>query len=406
MAGVTGWWAETFIETTGATLTLTGGRPQITATQDNHISPSPAVITVTGGRPSVDGPPIQPTPAHLTITGGEPIIRVGNVVAPTAAGLTITGGTPSIVQSQNNIVSPAGASVTITGGRPVVTTGPIVTPTAAAVTVTGGTPSLAAQIAPTPATVTITGGRPSIDVRYPPPAASLTITGGRPVIDTRVAPAGASVTITGGTPVVTTIHTVSFVGANGNASSSVTIPTHQVGDLIVLFAYNPFSTSAPTKPSAGGTVPNYTYIDNANSGSGSGCATAYFKATATNTTSGSWGSASHMIAVVIRDQNASSPIGGHAQAAGTGASSTAPSVTLTHTDGSSVLLHFHGHASLGASGWDAAPAGYTRQASSGSAFGSASAFNTKNVTTTDGSVAQTGGQSGQNYAAATVEIIN
>lgn len=404
MAGVTGWWAETFIETTGATLTLTGGRPQVTATQDNHISPTPAVITVTGGRPSVDGPPIQPTPAQLTITGGQPGIRVGTVVAPTAAGLTITGGTPSIVQSQNNIVSPAGASVTITGGRPVVTTGPIVTPTAAAVTVTGGTPSLAAQIAPTPATVTITGGRPLIDVRYPPPAASLTITGGRPVIDTRVAPAGASVTITGGTPVVTTIHTVSFVGANGNASSSVTIPTHQIGDLIVLFAYNPFSTSAPTKPSAGGTVPDYTYIDNANSGSG--CATAYFKATATNTTSGSWGSASHMIAVVIRDQNASSPIGGHARAAGTGASSTAPSVTLTHTDGSSVLLHFHGHASLGAGGWDAAPAGYTRQASSGSAFGSASAFNTKNVTTTDGSVAQTGGQSGQNYAAATVEIIN
>lgn len=344
MAGVTGWWAETFIETTGATLTLTGGRPQVTATQDNHISPTPAVITVTGGRPSVDGPPIQPTPAQLTITGGQPGIRVGTVVAPTAAGLTITGGTPSIVQSQNNIVSPAGASVTITGGRP--------------------------------------------------------------VIDTRVAPAGASVTITGGTPVVTTIHTVSFVGANGNASSSVTIPTHQIGDLIVLFAYNPFATSAPTKPSAGGTVPDYTYIDNANSGSGSGCATAYFKATATNTTSGSWGSASHMIAVVIRDQNASSPIGGHARAAGTGASSTAPSVTLTHTDGSSVLLHFHGHASLGAGGWDAAPAGYTRQASSGSAFVSASAFNTKNVTTTDGSVAQTGGQSGQNYAAATVEIIN
>nr|WP_237153707.1 hypothetical protein [Mycobacteroides abscessus] len=81
-------------------------------------------------------------------------------------------------------------------------------------------------------------------------------------------------------------------------------------------------------------------------------------------------------------------------------------MTLTHTNGSSLLLHFHGHASLGASGWDAAPAGYTRQASSGAAFGSATALNTKNITTTDGSVAQTGGQSGQNYAAATVEIIN
>ncbi|WP_235687362.1 hypothetical protein [Mycobacteroides chelonae] len=78
---------------------------------------------------------------------------------------------------------------------------------------------------------------------------------------------------------------------------------------------------------------------------------------------------------------------------------------MTHTDGSSVLLHFHGHSNLGASGWDAAPTGYTRGATSGSGFQSGTALNYKNITTSDGSVGQTGGQN-TSYAAATVEIIN
>lgn len=465
MAGVTGWWAETFSEPAPKVLALAGGVPGVAVTHDVYAFPTGATLTLTGSEPPVIGPPLRPGSPELTLTGGVPGIRVGNVLSPDDGEMALAGDVPTIVQSNNNLVFPTAAAGSLTGGTPTIITGPILIPTAATPSLTGGTPALAHRLVPTAATPTLAGVRPLINVTYPPPtvqltltggtpriaitvtptgaaptvtggtpsialsvaptasltvtggtprivqtlappAAAPTLTGGAPLIAAKVAPTGATPSLTGGTPVVTTIHTVSFVAANGNASSSVTIPTHQVGDLIVLFAYNPFSTSAPTKPSADGTVPDYTYIDNANSGSGSGCTTAYFKATATNTTSGSWGSASHMIAVVVRDQNASSPIGGHAQAAGTSASSTAPSVTLTHTDGSSVLLHFHGHSSLGASGWDSAPAGYTRQASSGAAFGSATALNTKNITTTDGSVAQTGGQSGQSYAAATVEIIN
>lgn len=383
MAGVTGWWAETFIEPESATLTLAGAVPIIELTQDVYVSPTPATLTLTGSTPSLTQT-LHPSEASLSVTGGVPAVTVGRELIPTPATLTLTGNTPSI--------------------------GMGVTPTAASLTLTGGTPTITISgnhlITPTPAVLSLTGNTPSIGMGVAPTAASLALTGGTPSLNLTVAPTSAALTLTGGTPTVTTIHTVSLIAASGNASSSVTIPAHQIGDLIVLFAYNPFSTSAPTKPSASGTVPDYTYIDNANSGSGSGCTTAYFKATATNTTSGSWGSASHMIAAVVRDQNTSSPIGGHAQAAGTSASSTAPSVTLTHTNGSSLLLEFHGHSSLGASGWDAAPAGYTRQAASGGAFGSASALNTKNITTTDGSIAQTGGQSGQNYAAATVEIIN
>lgn len=200
---------------------------------------------------------------------------------------------------------------------------------------------------------------------------------------------------------------VQFVAANANANSNVTIPAHLVGDLIVLCAYNPHATQAPTKPSAGGTVPNWGYIDNANSAGGSGITTAQFIATATNTTSGTWSNAGHMIAVVLRAHSALTPIGGHASQGGSSSGpSPAPAITLNHTDGSSVVLEFHGHSNLSSTGWDSAPAGYTRRAASGSAFGPGLVLNTKDSSTSDGSVSQTGGQNFSNYGAAAVEVRN
>nr|WP_234797256.1 hypothetical protein [Mycobacteroides chelonae] len=461
----TGWWAETFSETTGGALTLTGGAPDVHATTGVYVFPLGASLTIVGSEPPIIGPPLRPQSADLTLAGGVPAIRVVNVLTPTAASITVTGGAADIVQTDNDLILPSGATVSVTGGTPTIITGKILLPTGATPTLAGGTPSLAVRVVPTGATPTVTGGSPLINTTYPPPTLQMTLTGGRPLIDLRVvpaggtpvltgsatsiivgiigtqgsltltagtprivqtlaptgatpavtggtpliavqvAPSGASVSLTGGTPIVTNVSNASYISSAAAASSSVTIPTHSIGDLIVIFTLNPFTTTAPTAPSAGGTVPSWTYIDNANSGSGSGCTTAYFKATATNTTTGSWTNASHIMAVVVRNQNASSPIGGHAQQAGSSATTTAPAVTMTHTDGSSVLLHFHGHSNLGASGWDAAPTGYTRGATSGSGFQSGTALNYKNITTSDGSVGQTGGQN-TSYAAATVEIIN
>ncbi len=200
---------------------------------------------------------------------------------------------------------------------------------------------------------------------------------------------------------------VQIVAANANAGSSVPIPTHLVDDIVVLCGYNPHATQAPSKPSAAGTVPNWNYIDNANSAGGSGIATASFTATATNTTSGTWSNASYMIAVVLRRQNATTPIGGHASQGGSSSGpSPAPAITLAHTDGSSVVLEFHGHSNLSSTGWDSAPVGYTRRAASGSAFGPGLVLNTKDSSTSDGSVSQTGGQNFSNYAGAAVEVRN
>ncbi|EUA72266.1 bacteriophage domain protein [Mycobacteroides abscessus subsp. bolletii 1513] len=145
---------------------------------------------------------------------------------------------------------------------------------------------------------------------------------------------------------------VQFVDANATGVNSVPIPTHAIGELIVLCAVNDYATQAPVKPSAAGTVPNWVYIDNT---ADTGVTTSYFKATATNHTSGTWTNTSRMIAVVLRGQNADTPIGGHASQRGTSSGpSTAPAITLDHTDGSSVLLYFHAHTTLNSTVWDAA----------------------------------------------------
>jgi hypothetical protein len=122
-----------------------------------------------------------------------------------------------------------------------------------------------------------------------------------------------------------------------------------------------------------------------------------------------------MSAIVIRGQ-AASPIGGHAIGSGSGTNQAiAPSVTLTKTDGTSMILEFYGQgettwpSSMGA--WGAAPAGYTQRAKADGASGFgpvASCLNTKNSTTSDGSVTQTSttGSINMAYKGATIEILN
>lgn len=71
-----------------------------------------------------------------------------------------------------------------------------------------------------------------------------------------------------------------------------------------------------------------------------------------------------------------------------------------------MLLHFHATAFINGGGWSSAPAGYTRRIVAGPSSSRSLVLNTKDATTTDGSVTQPDGSSGWAYAAATVEIIN
>jgi hypothetical protein len=188
--------------------------------------------------------------------------------------------------------------------------------------------------------------------------------------------------------------------ANAVLGTSVTIPSHSVGDLIVIFGYLNGLSAPPTAPTAAGTVPAWVPIQSGGGNSNGGGAW-YFVATATNHTSGTWGSCTALTAAVIQGAKTTSPIGGFAlSAVNTGNSVFAPVITQSVTDGSSCLLYFYGHRNCTA--WGAAPTGFTRAID---AFGTSGVrLNIKDDTTSDGAATQTntgnGGSLGQ-----TIEIL-
>lgn len=195
---------------------------------------------------------------------------------------------------------------------------------------------------------------------------------------------------------------LSIVGAPiAVGGDTVTLPTHAVGDLIVLYAFRRTdATNAITKPTAAGTVPAWVDIDTNAGANACMSRSAFFVATANNHTSGAWTSAEGMSAIVIRYQH-STPIGGHAESGGTGTAAVAPAITMANTDGTSMVLHFH--ATRMNTTWAAAPAGYTRRAAMTVPFLGGVCLNTKDDTTSDGSVSQ-GTQTSSGYRGQTIEI--
>ena len=206
------------------------------------------------------------------------------------------------------------------------------------------------------------------------------------------------------------------IKGRGWGYQTLNIPSHSAGDLLIAIVGNFTNTTAPGKPSAGGTVPTWNIINN-NAGDGyTAMTTAYAVATGSNTTGGTWTNWDYTGCIVISGQ-ADSPLGGHAEQ---GSSSTAnivtPSVTLSKTDGSSLLIHMGVYYSAysGSTRFNAPPSGYTRGGdwridAGGHAETQNSAVNirywTKNDTTSDGSATFTTVSSVDSYRAATIEIL-
>jgi len=162
---------------------------------------------------------------------------------------------------------------------------------------------------------------------------------------------------------------VIFVGASyvftntmaATAGTITTMPAHQAGDLIVVFARVNGNSAVPATPSASGTVPAWTTIVSSVSGYGSN-KTSYAIATASTTTTGIWTSANALMVAVFR--RALSPFIANAAASATAFTSTsAPIIALSKTNGTSALVHFYGFGD-GANtvtSINAAPQGYTQR---------------------------------------------
>jgi hypothetical protein len=148
-------------------------------------------------------------------------------------------------------------------------------------------------------------------------------------------------------------------------ATSVAIPTHQAGDVIVIYARAGGNNIGTTAPAAGGTVPTWTQIVQGGA-SGFGISRAYFcVATTGSHTSGTFTNASGMTVAVVRR---ASGIGASAGLQQVNASPwISPAVTLTKFNNTSVVLHFFGWGdtvNASPATFSAAPQGYTRQFSS------------------------------------------
>ncbi len=168
------------------------------------------------------------------------------------------------------------------------------------------------------------------------------------------------------------------------AATSITLPTHAIGDILEVAAYRNGSTSAPTVPGSGGTVPAWSTIDSAGANLNA-MVVVRFVATATNHTSGTFTNATHMAAINYSNGDQVTVIGGHAQGGTANATGVIDlnngAVTLVKTDGTSAIVRYVGARTVTA--WGSAPSGWTLQASVVSSGGIA--ILTKNSTTSEDS---------------------
>ena len=153
-----------------------------------------------------------------------------------------------------------------------------------------------------------------------------------------------------------------LLGFGSAYATSVTIPAHRAGDVILIYARAGGNNVGTTAPAAGGTVPTWTQIVQGGA-SGYGVSRLYScVATTGSHTSGTFTNASGMTVAVVRR---ASGIGASAGLQQVNASPWfAPAVTLTKSNNTSVVLQFFGWGDLvntAPATFSAGPQGYTQR---------------------------------------------
>lgn len=190
-----------------------------------------------------------------------------------------------------------------------------------------------------------------------------------------------------------------------SGTSSATLTGYSIGDLMLMFIYGGNSISAMSVPAATTTTPAWNIKDNVTGANANAMACAWYFADRLDHTSGVWGSGTNVVYGMIRGA-AASPFGGYLQSGSTAAGlATAPAITLSRTDGTSLLLHVLGHKSgLNLTTWNAPPAGYTQQANGVTSHGLS--LLSKDSSVSDGSVTQTmDGTTSNGYRGISAEIL-
>ncbi len=162
--------------------------------------------------------------------------------------------------------------------------------------------------------------------------------------------------------------TISYVGQATSNTTSVTLPTHNVGDLMIVFAYRSSNNTVPTVPAGWTTI-------NSSSGANNSSVQAYRIATGSDTATG-WTNATQLVALVYRGVSTTSPIGtvGVPQQANSKIV-TYPALALSVTNGTSWVVGSAGAASI-ISTLETPPVGMTLRNNVVGASAEASGFDT------------------------------
>lgn len=171
---------------------------------------------------------------------------------------------------------------------------------------------------------------------------------------------------------------LTFIGS-ANGTTSVTMPTHRVGDFLIGFAFRDGSTTNPTIPAG------WTNVTNTTDGTLCSLSIGYKVARSSSETSGTWTSASRMIVVNYRYQQSNSsatPLG--TISAGSGSTNTvnyaARALARSNVIGSSWFIAFAGHTSVDTT-LESPPAGMVLRDNSVDATCEVAAFDTNGPAT-------------------------
>jgi hypothetical protein len=156
---------------------------------------------------------------------------------------------------------------------------------------------------------------------------------------------------------------ISFVSADSvyGDGSTLTMPTHQSGDLILLMA----ARRSNTLPSEE-TGENWTAITTAQTGSTMSARFAYKVAASGSENVGTWTNAEMVIVAVYRGQHASDPLGGSLASTATASNQMSyGGITMDVTDGTSWVMAFGIHRTATTTGGQAPPTGMSNREDSG-----------------------------------------
>lgn len=179
--------------------------------------------------------------------------------------------------------------------------------------------------------------------------------------------------------------TITFIGQATASGTTANIPAHNVGDLLVAFAYRDGNTSAPSLATG------WTNISSSSGSNSNGSRLAYRIATGSDPGAG-WSNATEIIVQVYRGQSAS-PIGVNGVQSNNGDPVIYSALTLSVTNGTSWVIGFAGHRSTNTN-LQNPPTGMTQRAtlvdgtaevSGHDTSGGVSSWTVKNVTVGGGS---------------------